>query len=112
MDESPIPHAALADALRQRVLNGPGDTPAALRGMAASAAVGGAADGPAGALARQIGEASFRTTDAQVAAVRAAFGGERATFEIVAAAAMGAGLLRWQRGLAAIEEADGAASGD
>ena len=41
--------------------------------------------------------------------MRTQTGSERAAFEIVAAAAMGAGLLRWQQGLAAIEEAGDAA---
>lgn len=103
-------HAELAEALRRRVLEGPGETPAALRQMAAEAAAGGAGDGPAGTLARQIGEASYAVSDAEVAAVRAQTGSERATFEIVAAAATGAGLLRWRQGLAAIEGAGDAAS--
>jgi len=109
MDAAGTSHAELAETLRRRVLDGPGETPAALRQMAAKAATGGAADGPAGTLARQIGQASYAVSDAEVAAVRTQTGSERAAFEIVAAAAMGAGLLRWQQGLAAIEEAGDAA---
>jgi len=109
MDAAVTSHAELAETLRRRVLDGPGETPAALRQMAAKAATGGAADGPAGTLARQIGQASYAVSDAEVAAVRTQTGSERAAFEIVAAAAMGAGLLRWQQGLAAVEEAGDAA---
>jgi hypothetical protein len=109
VDVAPASHAALADLLRRRVLEGSGTAPAAVRQMAAKAATGGPADGPAAALARRIGRASYEVSDAEVAAVRAATGSARATFEIIAAAAMGAGLLRWQQGLAAIEEAGDAA---
>ena len=109
MEANRVSHAELAEALRRRVLDGPGDTPPALRQMAAKAATGSAADGPAGTLARQIGKASYAVSNAEIAAVLAQTGSERATFEIVAAAAMGAGLLRWKQGLAAIEEADDAA---
>jgi hypothetical protein len=42
----------------------------------------------------QSGEAAWRVTDAQVASVRAAAGSEKAAFELIAAAATGAGLLR------------------
>jgi hypothetical protein len=49
-------------------------------------------------------------TDGQVAAVRAAAGSEHGAFEIIAAAALGAGLERWRRGMAALDEVDDAAS--
>jgi hypothetical protein len=55
-------------------------------------------------LARQIGEAAWRGTNAQVACVLAAAGSEKAAFELIAAAATGAGLLRWQRAIKALEE--------
>jgi hypothetical protein len=55
-------------------------------------------------LARQIGEAAWRITDAQVASVLAAAGSEKAAFELIATAATAAGLLRWQRAIKALEE--------
>lgn len=61
-------------------------------------------DEPFDALARQIGEAAYRVTDAQVAAVVQKVG-ERAAFEMIIAAAAGAGLHRWRRGLAILEQA-------
>ena len=61
-------------------------------------------------LARQIGEAAWRVTDAQVASILAAAGSEKASFELIAAAATGAGLLRWQRAIKALEETSDAPS--
>lgn len=99
-------HAALADALRRRVLEGPGETEAALRQAVAARATGGAPiPAPFDALARQIGEAANRTTDAQVVDVLGAVGSQKAAFEIVATAAAAAGLERWQKGMAALKEA-------
>lgn len=99
--------------LRCRVLEGPGETDPALRKRVAARASGGpAADAPYDDLARQIGEAAYRTTDAQVASVLAAVGTEKAAFEIIAAAATGAGLLRWQLAIQALEQADDAPARD
>lgn len=96
----------LAEALRRRVLEGPGETdPALRRAVAASAAGGPHAKPPYDELARQIGEAAYRTTNAQVAQVLRATGNEKAVFEVIVAAAVGAGLFRWQRGLEAVDEA-------
>ena len=102
----PSEHHALAEVLRRRVLEGPGEAPAALRRAVAERAAGGApTDPPYDALARQIGADARGVSDAQVAAVVAASGGQRAAFEIVMAAALGAGLERWRAGVRAIEEA-------
>jgi hypothetical protein len=60
---------------------------------------------PYDALARQIGEAAYRTTDAQVANVLKATGSEKAAFEVVLAAAVSAGLLRWKHAIKALDEA-------
>jgi hypothetical protein len=98
-------HHILAEELRRRVLKGPGDTDPALRQAAAGSAAGGPpAEPPYDALARQIGEAACRTTDAQVADVVKAAGSEKAAFEIIFAAAVGAGLFRWQKAIRALEE--------
>jgi hypothetical protein len=63
---------------------------------------------PQDALVRQIGRASHRVTDAQVDAVRSATGTDRATFELVLAASIGAGLARWDAAIGAIERASDA----
>jgi hypothetical protein len=98
-------HHSSAETLRRRVLEGPGETDAALRQRVAARAAGGPPlEAPYDDLARQIGEAAWRVTDAQVASVLAAAGSEKATFELIAAAATGAGSLRWQRAIKALEE--------
>ncbi len=63
---------------------------------------------PYDALARQIGEASYRVTDAQVEAVRLGAGSDKAAFEVVFAASVGAGLARWDAAYSAIEGLDDA----
>ena len=102
----PPDHGVLAEALRRRVLEEPALTDLSLRqAIAASAQGGPAAPPPYDVLARQIGEAAFRVTDAQVASVVTAAGTEKAAFELIITAAVGAGLLRWQLASKAIEEA-------
>ena len=56
-------------------------------------------------LARQIGESAAGVTDEQVASVLRVTGNEKAAFEVIAAAALGAGLLRWQQPDQVLEEA-------
>ena len=102
-------HRALAEALWRRVLDGSGITDRAVRRAAAERATGGAAiEAPYDDLARQIGEAATGVTDEQVASVLQTTGSEKATFEIIAAAASGAGRLRWQQGIKALDEASDA----
>ena len=92
--------------MQRRVLEGPGETGAALRqAMAARAAGGPPLEAPYDDLARQIGQAASKVTDEQVASVIERAGSERATFELIVASALGAGLHRWRRGLTALEEA-------
>ena len=99
-------HHALADALRRRVLKGPGETDPELRRAAANRAVGGPPIGaPYDDLARQIGEAAHRVTAEQVASAVRGTGSEKAAFEVIAAAALGAGLLRWRQAIKALEDA-------
>jgi hypothetical protein len=106
-------HEAIANALRDRVLDGPGESDRALRQAAAARSAGGAAIAePYDALARQIGEASYRVTDAQVTSVLQAVGSEKAAFEIIAAAAVGASLLRWRQAMKALNEAQDALAGN
>ena len=102
-------HRELAEALRRRVLEGPGETRPGLRQASAERAAGGpVAEAPYDDLARQIGEAAHRVTDAQVSGVLTATGSEKATFEIIAAAALGAGLLRWEQAMKVLDEATNA----
>jgi len=69
-----------------------------------------AADGPAVAesayddLARQIGEAAYMVTDEQVKKVVEKTGNEKAAFELIVAAAVGAGFYRWEKGLGLLSE--------
>jgi hypothetical protein len=59
---------------------------------------------PYDALVSGISEGGHRVTDAQVNSVVQASGSEKAAFEIIAAAAMGAGLMRWRLALKALDE--------
>jgi hypothetical protein len=99
-------HHTLVEELRRRVLEGPGETPPAARHEAAKAAAGvSTVQDRYSDLARQIGDSAHRVSDAQVASVLSAAGSEKAAFEIIAAAALGAGLLRWQQAIKTLEEA-------
>jgi len=90
----------LAEALRRRVLEGPGVTDIALRQAVANRAAGGPAIGePFDRLVVQISEASYKVTDEQVKGLVAKVTSEKAAFEIIVSAAVGAGLYRWQKGL-------------
>jgi hypothetical protein len=103
-------HKLLAEAVRSRIAADGAVTAPVLRVSVARRAAGGEAfDPPYDTLARQIGEAAYRVTDAQVAAVRAAAGSDKAAFEIVITAAVSAGLLRWDSAMRAIAEASDAA---
>jgi len=103
-------HRALAEVLRKRVLEGPGITDNALRqAMAKRAAGGPAVAEPAyDDLALQICQAAYNVTDEQVKKVVQKTGNEKAAFELIVAAAVGAGLYRWQKGLSILDEATGA----
>jgi hypothetical protein len=106
-------HRALADALRSRVLEGRGMSDHPIRKAAADRAAAGPAMAiPYDDLASQIGECSHRVTDAQVEGVVKAAGSEKAAFEIIAAAAMGAGLMRWRLAVKALDEASDASAGN
>ena len=98
-------HRTLAEVLRLRVLDGPGKTDQATRQAAAERAAGGPAiEAPYDDLVRQIGEFAVSVTDEQVLRVVQAIGSEKAAFEVIAAAALGAGLLRWHQGLRVLDE--------
>jgi uncharacterized peroxidase-related enzyme len=98
-------HRALADVVRERTLEGPGETDAALRqAMAERAAGGPVLAAPYDDLARQIGEAAYKVTDEHVATVVKQAGSERAAYELIVASALGAGLHRWRRGIKMLDE--------
>jgi alkylhydroperoxidase family enzyme len=98
-------HRALAKALRRRVLEGPGVTEALLRQKMARRASGGPAiEPPYDELAFQMGEAADKVTDEQVIKVAKVAGSEKAAFELMVSAAVGAGLYRWQKGLEVLGE--------
>jgi hypothetical protein len=99
-------HHSFNEALRRRVLEGPGETDPALRMRVAARASGGPPiEAPYDDLARQIGEAAYRTTDAQVVSVLRAAGSEKATFELIVTAATGAGLSRGKQAIKALKDA-------
>jgi hypothetical protein len=104
-------HPKLAGMLKTRIGTVEGAvTPAGLRtGAAARAADGPAIAEPYDALALTVGQPFYRVTDAQVAAVRAALGSDVAAFEILMAAAVGAGLHRWDNAMRALSEVSDAA---
>ncbi|MFW6775418.1 hypothetical protein ACOACO_14115 [Nocardioides sp. CPCC 205120] len=101
-------HAA---ALRAAAIGDGAETDATLRDSVLERAAGGAPVAePYDTLARQIGEAAYRVTDAHVAAVREAAGSDKAAFEVIMSACVGAGLVRWDAAARVIEEAIDAAS--
>jgi hypothetical protein len=101
-------HTGFVGRLRKRV-GGAGVTDPQLRIGAMNRAGGGPAiTQPHDALAHQIGEAAYRVTDAQVAAVREALGSDKGAFEVVLSASIGAGLVRWDAAVNAIEGASDA----
>lgn len=95
-----------AEAVRAAMAGDAGVTEASLRSAIAARAAGGPpVIEPHDTLAQRIGEASYRVTDADVDAIRQATGSDKAAFEIVMSACIGAGLARWDAATRAIEEA-------
>jgi hypothetical protein len=98
-------HDQFAETLKRTVFDRPGESDPALRQRVATRAAGGPPiEAPYDDLATQIGEAACRTTDIQVANVVTAARSEKAAFELIVAAATGAGLLRWRQANKALEE--------
>lgn len=98
-------HSLFAERVRESVGAGGLTAPEVRLGAMNRGAGGPAIAEPYDALARQIGEAAYRVTDAQVAAVREAAGTDKGAFEIILSASLGAGLVRWDAVLRAIGEA-------
>lgn len=101
-------HAVLAEDLRAAVSAGV-DAHATTGAMRIGAGGEEAVADASAALARTVGEHSYRVTDAQVAAARRQAGSDRGAFEVVMAAGVGAALRRWDAAVRAIEEAEDAA---
>lgn len=96
-------HRAMAEALRKRVLEGPGKTDVTLRQAIAMRATGGPPlEAPYDELAWLIGNASYKVTDELVRAVVTKSESEKAAFELIVAAAVSAGLYRWDKGLSVL----------
>ena len=95
------PHAALRDEVMRTVLEGPGETPPALR---QSAAAGHGVPADLAELVDKIHRHAYQVTDADVAQLQARYGDDR-MFEIIVSATLGAARHRLARGLAALEEA-------
>lgn len=104
-------YADLVRRLREAVLDGPAVTETALRQAveARAAVLGGrgveAPDVPRDltAFVDKVAQRAYQVTSADVAALRSAGYSEDAVFEITACAALGAGLGRLERGLAALQ---------
>lgn len=101
MDEAGARHADLVAALRQAVFESAGETePALRRGAGAGSPV---AD-PWGPYASKVRDQSYRITDTDIAALKAAGRTEEEIFEITVAAATGAALHGLDAGLRALRE--------
>jgi hypothetical protein len=94
-------HAALRDRALQRVLEGPGETEAALRQAAANQA---GLPAELQALVEKIDRHAYKVTDEDIARLQATYGDDR-MFEIIVSAALGASRRRLFAGLKALEEA-------
>jgi hypothetical protein len=94
-------------------LEGPGVSNRVTRKAAAERASGGEAIAASyDDLVRQTGELSHRVTSAHVEQLVREVGSEKAAFEVIAAAAMGAGLLRWRSAIKVLDEASDAPAGN
>jgi hypothetical protein len=104
-------HQKLAEALKHAVLEAPALTKPEVRQAVSARAMGGPAiDRPYDDLAKQMGVAAYKVTDEQLRNVLTTAGSQKGAFEIVAASAVGAGLLRWNIGNKVLQEAINAAT--
>ncbi|MEP7124005.1 MAG: hypothetical protein ABJE95_23965 [Byssovorax sp.] len=96
---------ARMQALVARFFEGRGETDPALRRAVAERAKGAESDGIPAAIegyVEKVALHAYRITDEDIVALRAAGYSEDAIFEITLSAALGAGLVRMERGLAAL----------
>ena len=95
------PHAALRDRVLERVLNGPGESDAAVRRAAAD---GHGVPADLQPLVEKIHHHAYRITDEEIAELQKHYGDDR-LFEIIVSAALGASRARLLAGLDALEKA-------
>ncbi|HXM37476.1 MAG TPA: hypothetical protein VN908_02310 [Gemmatimonadales bacterium] len=98
-------YEAFTKRLVDAVLNTPGDSPSALRRTVLER---GQVPGPLAGYVDKVSRHAYKVTDDDVAALQRAGHSDNALFEVTVAAAVGAALLRLQRGMAALrgEEPD------
>lgn len=94
-------HDGCVEALQQAVLGSPGVTSTATRAAAADGAL---PDEPLGTYAAKVRESSYRVTDADIDALKAAGRSEDEILEVTVAAALGAALQRYERGMRILRE--------
>lgn len=95
------PHAELRDRVVRLVLQGDGDSNAAIRSAAAD---GRGVPTDLQSLVDKIHQHAYTVTDDDVARLQAKYGDDQ-MFEIIVSAALGASRKRLMAGLAALEEA-------
>jgi alkylhydroperoxidase family enzyme len=95
------PHADLRDGALRTVLEGPGETDAALRRAAAD---GKGVPADLQALVDKVHRHAYKVTDEDLARLRSTYSDDQ-LFEIVVGAALGASRRRLFAGLAALEKA-------
>jgi hypothetical protein len=95
------PHAALRDHVLRSVLDGSGESDAAIR---KAAATGKGVPGDLQPLVDKIHRHAYKVTDEDIAQVQAKYGDDR-MFEIIVSAALGASWQRLQAGLKALDKA-------
>jgi alkylhydroperoxidase family enzyme len=91
----------VVETLRVAVLEGPADTTSELRRSAADDT---SIDPSLASFVAKVRRHAYRVTDAEIVALRASGLTEDAIFELTAAAALGAALVRLHAGLRAIGE--------
>lgn len=99
MDDPMTRRADLVADLREAVFESPGETSQMER---VAAGIGGLLAEPWASYAEKVRDHSYRVTDADIAALKAAGCGEEEIFEITIAAAQGAALRRLDAGLRAL----------
>lgn len=93
-------HRSMAEALRQRVFTDEGVTSVALRKSIGKKAVNEfTIEEPYNEIALQVGEAAYKIRDEQVNELIKKTGSDKAAFELIVAAAVSAGLYRWDKAI-------------
>ena len=92
-------HAEKIEAVRQRVLNGPGVVDVTVR---AAAFAGTGVPDDLAAYVEKVVKHAYKVTDSDVVRLKAVGYSEDAIFEITVAAALGAGVRRYEAGVRAM----------